>query len=67
MAYERQDVPVDRFALRFMVLGNEIIGFEVDSTSPKRNWAFFGIMAMFAVAALISAMEPAITRIAGAG
>lgn len=58
--------PVDTFNLSLRFFGNEIFGFRLESSSRKANWAFFGIMAMFAVAALVSAMQPVIVEITGA-
>lgn len=51
----------DMFEVRLRFMGNEILGFALLSSSPKKNWLFFGIMTMFGVAALVSAIAPIVT------
>jgi len=57
------DADSNRFDLSLRFFGNEIFGFRLRSDSTAKNWAFFAIMAMFAVAALVSAFGPTVVEL----
>lgn len=54
------DENTDQFEVSFRILGNEIFGMQISSRSKAKNWAFFGIFTLFALAILFDILTPTI-------
>ena len=53
----------DNFEISFRILGNEFFGMQISSKSRAKNWAFFGIFALFGVTILVNELGPALISI----
>lgn len=59
MTENQKPVNEDNFEISFRVLGNEFFGMKISSESRAKNWAFFGVLTLVAVAVLVNEIGPA--------
>lgn len=59
---ENNPTPEDNFEISLRILGNEMFGMKITSQSKAKNWAFFGIITLVALVALVDAAGPSIVQ-----
>lgn len=59
MTENQKPINEDNFEISFRVLGNEFFGMKISSESRAKNWAFFGVLTLVAVAVLVNEIGPA--------
>ena len=56
----------DNFEISFRILGNEFFGMKISSESRAKNWAFFGVLTLVAMAVLVNEIGPALVSMVNA-
>lgn len=60
MTENQKPINEDNFEISFRILGNEFFGMKISSESRAKNWAFFGVLTLVAVAVLVNEIGPAL-------